>query len=80
VVGKPHTIEIATAGPGRLSSSFFAGGLFVPGNVVSGGLRVPADATTVSGTMTLGDDDSARLHVGGAVVAYQRITAGYGCA
>jgi hypothetical protein len=30
--------------------------------------------------MTLDDENNARFHVGGAVVAHQRITTGHGCA
>jgi hypothetical protein len=78
VVGQPYTVEIAIAGPGRLDSSPFAGGLFAPRGVRSGRLRLPADGTSVSGTMTLDDADDARFSVGGAVVVYQRVT-GYGC-
>lgn len=74
VAGKAYTIDVAIGGPGRLDSTFFAGGLFASGEVLSGRLRLPSDASSVSGQMTLEDSDDARFSVGGVVVAYHRLS------
>lgn len=77
-VGKSYSIDVELSTTGRLDSVFFAGGLFVAGDVLSGRLQPPSSDTTVSGTMTLIADDNARLQLQGAVVAYHRL-AQYGC-